>query len=118
MVERKNKHLLEVARALMFTRNVPKIYFTNVVLTATNLINCTPSKAIDMKNPIDVLKCHFLSVNVFDYLPLKIFGFVAFVHIHSRERSELDPKALKCTFLGYSPTQKGYKCFHPTKTKW
>ena len=69
-----------------------------------------------MKNPINVLKCHFPSVNVFGSLPLIIFGCVAFIHIHSRERSKLDPRALKCIFLGYSPTQKGYKCFHlPTK---
>ena len=69
-----------------------------------------------MKNPINVLKCHFPSVNVFGSLPLIICGCVAFIHIHSRERSKLDPRALKCIFLGYSPTQKGYKCFHlPTK---
>ena len=98
MINRKNKHLLEVARALMFRRNVHKIYFIDVVLIATYLINHMPSKAIDMKSPIDVLKCHFLSVNVFGSLHLKIFKCVAFVHIHSREKSKLDLSALKCIF--------------------
>ena len=109
MLKRKNKHLLEVARALMFTRNVPKIDFTNVVLTIIYLINRMSTKAIYMKSPIDVLKCHFPDVNVFGSLLLKIFGCVFFVHIHNRERSKLDPGALKYIFLGYSPTQKGYK---------
>ena len=56
-------HLLKVARALMFTKNVPNIYFIDVVLSTTYLINHMSSKAIDMKIPIDVLKCRFPSDN-------------------------------------------------------
>ena len=32
-VERKNRHLLEVARALMFARNVSKLFWGDLVLT-------------------------------------------------------------------------------------
>ena len=39
-------------------------------------------------------------------------GCVSFVHIHSNNRGKLDPKALKCVFMGYSSTQKGYKSYH------
>ena len=42
----------------------------------------------------------------------KVFGCVSFVHNHSPNRSELDPRAIKCIFVGSSSTQKGYKCFH------
>ena len=62
-----------------------------------------------MKILIHVLKCHFPGVNFFGSLPLKIFERVAFAHIHSWERSKLNPIALRCIFLGYSPTQKRYK---------
>ena len=41
-----------------------------------------------------------------------VFGCVCFVHVHHLE-NKLSPHALKCVFVGYSRTQKGYKCFPP-----
>ena len=43
----------------------------------------------------------------------KIFGCASFVHVHAYARGKLDPRAIKCVFIGYSSTQKGYKCYHP-----
>ena len=39
----------------------------------------------------------------------KVFRCTAFVHHY---HSKLNPKSLKCVFVGYSPTQ-GYKCYYP-----
>ena len=39
IVERKNKHLLEVARAIMFSMNVPRYFWGEAVLTTSYLIN-------------------------------------------------------------------------------
>ena len=49
VAERKNRHILKVARSLMFTMNVPKYLWSEAVLTATYLINCTPSRVLGMK---------------------------------------------------------------------
>jgi transposase InsO family protein len=35
VVERKNRHVLEVARSLMYTMNVPKFLWSEAVMTAT-----------------------------------------------------------------------------------
>ncbi len=36
-----------------------------------------------------------------NFTHLKIFGCVSYVHIDSNARSKLDPKSVKCTFIGY-----------------
>ncbi|KAH9722152.1 retrovirus-related pol polyprotein from transposon RE1 [Citrus sinensis] len=112
IAERKNKHLLEVARPLLFTTQVPMYLWGKAVLTAAYLI-------IECLQKFYNFKLHLISlINVslpqeFQSLPPKIFGCVAFVHIHNQNRGKLAPKARKCIFVGYSPTQKGYRCFDP-----
>ena len=50
-------------------------------------------------------------------LPSKIFGCIVYVHIPSKDRSKLDPRAEKYIFIGYAPKKKGYKCFNPKTRK-
>jgi hypothetical protein len=47
-------------------------------------------------------------------LPPRVFGCVAYVHLHKNQRSKLDPYALRCLFLGYAVHQKGYRCYDPS----
>jgi len=47
VVERKNRHLLEVARSLMLSIHVPKQFWGEVVLTTTYLINKIPSRLLN-----------------------------------------------------------------------
>ena len=118
VAERKNRHLLEVARSIMFSNNVPKYFWGEAILTATYLINQMPSRVLKFQNPHQVLIQSFPHFKSFTSdLPLKIFGCSAFVHIHHQNRTKLDPKSLKCIFLGYSSNQKGYKCYSPLTRK-
>lgn len=104
VAERKNRHMLDVARSLMFTMNVPKTYWGNAILTAAYLTNQMPLQVIDFRSLCELLQgtCSFI-------IPPKIFGCVCFVHNHRRAISKLDPRTLKCIFIRYSATQKGYK---------
>jgi hypothetical protein len=42
-----------------------------------------------------------------------VFGCVCFVHLHDPTWGKLYHRALKCIFVGYFPTQKEYKSYHP-----
>lgn len=55
VAERKNMHLLEIARTMMFAMKVAKFYRGEVVLTATYLINRTPYKILSYKTPRETL---------------------------------------------------------------
>ena len=103
------------ARALQFQGNCPKIYWSEAVATATHLINRTPSKVLDLSAPIDLLSFEFPHVSLKINLPAKIFGCVVYAHVHNARK--LDHRTLQCIFLGYSTTQEGYKCYHPTSRK-
>ncbi|CAL2277083.1 unnamed protein product [Prunus armeniaca] len=114
--ESKNRQLLEVARSLMLDMSVPHHLWGYAVLSVAYLINRTHSRVLDFKTPHDVFGDHVSSVSV-SKLPPKVFGCVAYVHVYSHQRSKLDPCALRCVFMGYSSTQKGYKCYHPPTQK-
>jgi hypothetical protein len=43
-------------------------------------------------------------------LPLKIFGCVCFVQDNRPNMGKVNPRAVKCIFVRYSGTQKGYVC--------
>lgn len=76
-------------------------------------MNCLPTRVLGYKFPFEVVHPTILLFRI----PLKGFGCIYFVHVDKSSRTKLDPMALKCIFLGYSPTKKGYKCYHPATCK-
>ena len=79
-----------------------------VVLTATYLINRTPSRVLLGKAPFHVLK---LGNTLFPIVP-RVFGCTCLSKI-SPTHTKLDNKAVRCVFLGYSSMSKGYRYYDP-----
>ncbi|KAK3037684.1 hypothetical protein RJ639_030628 [Escallonia herrerae] len=109
VAERKNRHLLETARALLFQMKVPKPFCADAISTACFLINRMPSTVLNGDVPYSVL---FPTKTLFPVEP-QIFGSTCFIRDVRPHLTKLDPKALKCVFLGYSRLQKGYRCYSP-----
>ena len=100
VAERKMRHLLKVTRALKFHMRVPKSYWNDAILTTCHLINLMSSIVLGGHIPYSMLS---LDAPLFP-LPPKIFGCVHYVHILGPGSDKLDPRSIKCVFLGYSGT--------------
>ena len=72
VAECKNRHLLEVARSLLFTSNIPKRFWGEAVLTATYLINRMPSRILKFKTSVQIFLEHFPKSHLVSQTPLKV----------------------------------------------
>ena len=75
-------------------------------MCAVHLINRMPLHALNKKIPHELM--YGIRPN---YDTLKAFGCLCFVSNLSKEKSKIQTKAFACVFLGYAPTQKGYKVY-------
>ncbi|XP_019158475.1 PREDICTED: uncharacterized protein LOC109155214 [Ipomoea nil] len=112
VVERKNRILLEITRALLIESRVPKSFWPEAIATAAYLINRLPTNILKLKTPLQTLS-GFTKVPPALTLQPRIFGCSIFVHIPKTNRTKLDPCAEKCVFIGYGVNQKGYRCYNP-----
>ena len=101
VANRKNRHLLETTRTLLFQMNVPKHFWVDVVSITCFLLNRMPSLALNWATPYHQL---FPNNSLFPIDP-KVFGCTCFVQDVRPQVFKLDPKSLKCIFVGYSHVQ-------------
>ena len=69
---------------------MPSHHWGDAVTIVVYLLNHIPSKVLDFKTPLQVLSTH-VSLSTMLMLPPRIFGCVAFVHLHKDQRTKLDP---------------------------
>ncbi|KAI5436826.1 hypothetical protein KIW84_023085 [Lathyrus oleraceus] len=87
-VERKHRHILNVARALRFQANLPISFWRECVLTATYLINRTPTMVNDGMTPYEKLFGKPPS-----YEDIKTFGCLCYVKNLSKQQDKFDSRA-------------------------
>ncbi|KAJ4777852.1 polyprotein [Rhynchospora pubera] len=102
--ERKHRHIIELSLATMSYASIPSTYWDEIFSSIVFLINRLPSnKSIPFttlfkKDP--------------DYSLLRILGCLCFPLTRPYNSHKLELRSLPCVFLGYSSSQKGYRCLH------
>ena len=95
-VEKKNRHILNVAKALRFQAHLPLEFWGECVLTAAYLINRTPTAILNWNTPYEVL---------FNYKPsyehLRIFGSLCYADNIQRPKDKFCARSRRCVFIGY-----------------
>ncbi|KAG8490261.1 hypothetical protein CXB51_016079 [Gossypium anomalum] len=99
VAERMNRTIIEKVRCMLSNANLPKSFWAEAASTACFLINRSLSVTIEKKTPQEVW-----SGNPANYSDLKIFGCPAYAHV---DNGKLEPRSIKCVFLGYKAGVKG-----------
>jgi len=86
--------------------------WAEAINTTVYLKNRSPTKCLGFKTPFEAL---FGLKPAFSHL--RILGSKAYANIPKADRKKLDPKALKCIFVGYGTEYKTYKLYNPVTHK-
>lgn len=105
-VERKHRHLLNVARALRFQAHLPLQFWAECVSAAAFLINRTPSPNLGDRTPYELLHNR-----VPPYSSFRVFGCLCFATQNPRIRDKFAPRSRKCVFIGYPPGKRGWRLY-------
>ena len=87
-------------------------FWADAVDTTVYLISRGPSSSLDGGIPEEAW-----TGKKVNYLFLKTYGCEAFVHINKENRTNLEAKSKKCTFIGYGVNDFGYRFYDYEKHK-
>ncbi|KAH9745502.1 hypothetical protein KPL70_004095 [Citrus sinensis] len=96
--KRINRTLMDKVRCMLVQAQLPKHLWAETLLTASYLVNLSPSAALDFKTPFEMWHGKPAS-----YVNLKVFGCPAYAHVN---QGKLAPRALKVRKDAGLKTQK------------
>ncbi|GAA0151402.1 hypothetical protein LIER_10129 [Lithospermum erythrorhizon] len=111
VAERKNRTVMNMVRALISAKKVPKTLWPEAVNWTFYLLNRCPTLAVKDMTPYEAWCGLKPSVD-----HLRIWGCFSHVHVHKVGRSKLDKRSSTYVFLGVNEGTKGYRLLD-TETK-
>ena len=107
--ERRNPTLLDMVQSMMSLTTLPLSFWGYALQSAARVLNMVPTKKVD-KTPYE--KWHG-KVPVLSYL--KVWGCEALVKRDTPNK--LEPRSIKCIFVGYPKETMGYYFYYPPEIK-
>ena len=108
VVERKNRSIMEVVKAIIHDQDLPMYLWVEATRTTLYVQNRISHSALANKPPEEMFSGERLEVS-----HLNIFGCPVYIHIPKEKRPELDPSGKKGLFVGYSEQSKSYRIYIP-----
>jgi len=86
---------------MIIRARLSKSFWGEAISATTYVISKSPSVAIRFKTPYEMWIGHKPNVD-----HIKVFGCIAYFH---SKQGKLDPRAIRCLFIGYPNKVNGYK---------
>ena len=94
VVERKHRHIIETAIALLSQASLSYSFWTFAVQTAISLINVLPTSVLDWQSPWSTLYSTSPDVSQF-----KVFGCACYPNLRPYTAHKLEPRTRECLFI-------------------
>ncbi|GJT81300.1 putative RNA-directed DNA polymerase [Tanacetum coccineum] len=105
IAERKHRHLLNVARGLMFQGGIPLNMWSECILTVVYLINRLPSSVLSGASPYLLVYGKEPSLS-----HIRCFGCLCY-SIVLNNNDKFSSRSEKCILIGFSGVKKAYKLY-------
>ncbi|GJZ67806.1 retrotransposon protein, putative, ty1-copia subclass [Tanacetum coccineum] len=110
--ERRNRTLLDMVRSMMSQTTLPKSFWDYALETAARILNMVPTKKVE-KTPYEVWHGQAPKLSY-----LKVWGCEALVKRDTLTKPDkLEPRSIKCIFIGYPKETIGYSFYYPPENK-
>ncbi|GAA0173161.1 transmembrane signal receptor [Lithospermum erythrorhizon] len=106
VAERKNRTLMNMVRAMITTKNMPKKFWPEAVLWSCHVLNRCPTSSVEGMTPQEAWSGRKPGVD-----HLRVWGCLAHVHVPKLGRDKLDSRSKTCIFIGINEGTKGYRVF-------
>nr|GEY70453.1 retrotransposon protein, putative, Ty1-copia subclass [Tanacetum cinerariifolium] len=110
--KRRNRTLLDMVRSMMNQTTLPKSFWDYALETAARILNMVPTKKVE-KTPYEVWHGQAPKLSY-----LKVWGCEALVKRDTLTKpTKLEPRSIKCIFIGYPKETMGYSFYYPPENK-
>ncbi|GJV40750.1 retrotransposon protein, putative, ty1-copia subclass [Tanacetum coccineum] len=110
--ERRNRTLLDMVRSMMSQTTLPKSFWDYALETVARILNMVPTKKVE-KTPYEVWHGQAPKLSY-----LKVWGCKALVKRDTLTKPDkLEPRSIKCIFIGYPKETMGYSFYYPPENK-
>lgn len=111
-LERENRTVVESARSMLYTKDLPKSLWAEAINTAVYVLNRTPTTQILNSTPFEIWHGRKPTLD-----HIRLFGSEAYVLTPKGKHTKLDPKRKKLILVGYDKDSTNYRLFDPVTKK-